>query len=55
MKEELLKIVVENLEVLISTGTTIFFAWLKKKYDIRKLKKQGRLIDLDKVNLNGKY
>jgi len=48
-----MKIVVENLEVIISTGTTLFLAWIKKKIDLRKLKKEGRLIDLDKVNMNG--
>ena len=55
MKEEILKILIENGEILISSGVTLFIAWIKKKIDIRKLKKQGRLISLEQVNLNGKY
>jgi len=55
MKEEILKILIENGEILISSGVTLFLAWMKKKIDIRKLKKQGRLISLEQVNLNGQH
>jgi len=53
MKEEILKILIENGEILISSGVTLFLAWIKKQIDIRKLKKQGRLISLMQVYLNG--
>ena len=43
MKEELIKVLVSNLEVIISAGTTLFLAWIKKRYDLRKLKDENRL------------
>lgn len=54
MKEELIKIITENLGIVVSTGTTILLAWIKKKLDMRKWKKEGRLIDISKQNYNGK-
>jgi len=55
MKEGLINIVVENLNVIVSTAVTLLLAWIKKKADLRKLKKSGRLIDVDKINYNGKF
>lgn len=54
MKEEILKILIENGEVLISSAVTMVIAYFKKKYDLRKLRKQGRLIEVDSINYNGK-
>ena len=54
MKEELIKIVADNIGSIVSTFTTLLLAYIKKKIEVRKWKKQGRLIDLDKVIMNGK-
>lgn len=55
MKEELIKIIVDNANILISSGVTILIAWVKRKIDIRKWKKQGRLIDIKEFQKNGSY
>lgn len=55
MKEDLLKIVTDNIGVVVSTVVTICLAWIKKRIDLRKLKKEGRLIDVSKINMNGKH
>ena len=49
MKEELLRIITENLNTIVGSAVTILIAWMKKKYDIRNLKKSGRLIEASEV------
>lgn len=45
MKEELVKMLVENAGIIISSATTLLLAFIKRKLEMSKLKKQGRLFD----------
>jgi hypothetical protein len=45
----------DNVSEISTAVVTLLIAFVKKKIDMRKLKKQGRLIDIEKVNLNGRH
>lgn len=44
-----------NLSHLITAGVTLFIAWVKRKWDINKWKKEGRLTEIKKYQQNGKH
>lgn len=43
----------DNISEISTALVTLFIAWIKKKIDVRKWKKQGRLIDLKEYQKNG--
>lgn len=45
----------DNASEISTALVTLFIAWMKKKIDLRRLKKEGRLIDLSEINMNGKH
>jgi hypothetical protein len=44
----------DNASEISTALVTLFIAWIKKRIDLRKLKKSGRLIEIENVIKNGK-
>jgi len=45
----------DNASEILTATVSLFVAWVKKKYDLRKLKRKGLLIDKTDIVKNGKY
>jgi len=51
MKDQIIQFLFEESKIIISSGLTLVGAWITRKLEMRKLKKEGRLFD--EVNYNG--